>query len=270
MNTEHPTPTPPPLGPPASGEPLPTPDPHPHLSVSALADGDAAALSAGCALWRDDPLARERWHLYHLIGDVLRSDELSSTPGRDRAFVAGVRERLAREPVPLAPSNLSAPATSARTTMAAPSLTHPRRLGWRAPAAVAAGFVAVAGVLVLTQGGGRTEPTMAAQVGAAPVRVAADAPPPRVAAAPAPDVASALPPLAAPRLVRSGDLLRDPGLDAYLRAHQAARGGVPVALPGGGLRSAELIVLPALPALPVVQGPLAVPPPPVAAEGTRK
>jgi sigma-E factor negative regulatory protein RseA len=39
-------------------------------------------------------------------------------------------------------------------------------------------------------------------------------------------------------------MTRDARLDAYLRAHQAARGNAPAALPGGGLRNAEILVTP--------------------------
>jgi hypothetical protein len=44
-----------------------------------------------------------------------------------------------------------------------------------------------------------------------------------------------------------GAVIRNPRLDEYLRAHQSARGGVPVAVPGGGLRRVEAIgtVMPA-------------------------
>jgi sigma-E factor negative regulatory protein RseA len=213
--------------PPVPAPPAPD-EPHsagidPNQWLSALADGDPQAVQAGCALWRDDATARERWHAYHLIGDVLRSDELASSAAHDSALLARVRERLGREPVPLAPAPVPAAAPASQN-----------RLGWRAPAAVAAGFVAVAGVLVLTRGGPpQTPPATGGPVlatdsasGGSPVRT----------------------PLGSPQLVLSGDQIRDANLDAYLRAHQAARGGAPAALPGGGLRSAEMRVLPAVPA----------------------
>jgi sigma-E factor negative regulatory protein RseA len=193
-----------------------------HQSLSSLADGDADALEAGCALWREDRLARERWHAYHVIGDVLRSDDLAPAPGRDAAFLAQLRSRLAQEPVPLAPvPTTQPPAVGVRG----------HRLGWRAPAAVAAGLMLVAGALVLTRGGFESgAPAETASLAAGSTA--------RTPAAPA-TVATQ-----APRLVLSGGQLRDPDLDAYLRAHQAARGGAPAALPGGALRSVEMIVSP--------------------------
>ncbi len=212
------------------------PDPggdHPHRFVSRLADGDAQALDAGCALWRDDPEARARWHAYHLIGDVLRSDELASRPGHDALFLDGLRERLAREPVLLAPPPVRDVA-AARV-----------RLGWRAPAAVAAGFVAVSGVLVLLQRPSANAPPVAAPS----LAVAAPDRPAVLATAPAvSENRAAVAPPYEQRLVLSGGLLRNPDLDAYLRAHQAARGAMPAALPGGALRSVDMIVAPGPPA----------------------
>jgi sigma-E factor negative regulatory protein RseA len=212
----------------------------PHSCLSALADGEAGALGEACALWRNDCSARARWHAYHLIGDVLRSDELASPPGRDAAFLDGLRERLAREPVPLVPVAAAAHGVAGPTEARS-------RLGWRAPAAVAAGFVAVAvaGVLVLLQ-----RPADNAPAAAAPSLAAAPADRPALpATAPAAResrLAAASP--VEPRLVLSGGLLRDPGLDAYLRAHQAARGALPAALPGGALRNVDMIMTPGMPA----------------------
>ena len=46
----------------------------PRRWLSALADGQADAAEPACGLWRDDAAARQTWHAYHLIGDVLRSE----------------------------------------------------------------------------------------------------------------------------------------------------------------------------------------------------
>ena len=52
--------------------------------LSALVDGelDPAAAVRACAGWRDDAGCRATWHAYHLIGDVLRSDDLASDASR--------------------------------------------------------------------------------------------------------------------------------------------------------------------------------------------
>lgn len=183
--------------------------------LSALADGDASALAAACQSWREDASTRQTWHAYHLIGDVLRSEELAHPPARDAAFLAGLRQRMAAEPALLAPMPARPPAV--------PRARQP----WLAPAAVAAGFVLVAGVLVVTRtsqpGAPVAAPTLAAASSPGVLRVGNAATP----TAPAPS---------------GSHLIRDVRLDEYLRAHQAARDGVAVAAPGGGLRQVEVLV----------------------------
>jgi sigma-E factor negative regulatory protein RseA len=63
--------------------------------LSALADGelDAAAVGHACAGWHGDAEQRETWHAYHLIGDVMRSDDLASDTARDAAFLGALRAR---------------------------------------------------------------------------------------------------------------------------------------------------------------------------------
>jgi sigma-E factor negative regulatory protein RseA len=182
-------------------------DMDPPDSLSALADGQAKDLDAALRLWRDDPQARADWHTYHLIGDVMRSDELASSPARDAAFMAGLRERLAQEPVVLAPAPVAAPVAVG---------------GWRLPVAVAAGFVVVAGVLVV------------ARMGAG----GADGGSAELAAASSAQAGSVV-----VRQTGSGQaLITDPRLDEFLRAHQAAGGNVAAAAPGGTLRRVEVVV----------------------------
>ncbi len=183
----------------------------PRRWLSALADGDADALRSGCSYWRDDAAARQTWHAYHLIGDVLRSEELARPPAHDARFLAGLRQKLAVEPVPLAP--------------AAPVLTARRRQSWLMPVAAAAGFVAVAGVLVVTRLGAPGAP--------APAAVMAGA-----SGAGLTVVNTAAQPAA--QAQREAGFIRDPLLDEYLRAHQAARGGVAAASPGGTLRRVDV------------------------------
>jgi len=107
--------------------------------LSALADGevDAAAAGAACDAWKSDAELRRTWHAWHLIGDVLRSEDLASNPRRDQRFLLAVRERLGAEPVVLAPEAL-------------PEVRAARRNGgrWMLPSAVAAGFMLVAGTFL--------------------------------------------------------------------------------------------------------------------------
>jgi len=180
-------------------------------AMSAFADGQVDA-AAAVELWASDPQARDAWRTYHLIGDVLRSEDLAASVRGDADFLTRLSGRLADEPPIVAPT---APVVVAAAA--------PRRR-WGAPAAVAAGFVAVAGVLVMTR-------TIAPSPTAGPV----------VAVAPA---ASALPAgaiaLGEPQVqVLDGKLIRDARLDGYLRAH---RGGSAV-MPGGAIGRFETVVL---------------------------
>jgi sigma-E factor negative regulatory protein RseA len=191
----------------------------PRWLLSALADGeaDAAELGRGCAAWSaGDAVARERWHAYHLIGDVLRSENLASAPRHDRAFVERLSLRLDAEPAVLAPQPLQT---------AAPA----RRHGWAVPMAMAAGVMALATVLVVAvgPGGGPPAPTLAAAP-AAPTVIAA-------AASAAPPMAEVAPP--------GGRIVRDAQLDRYLRAHRDYATALPGSLPGGSGRSIATVSL---------------------------
>ena len=183
--------------------------------LSALADGQADALPGACKAWREDAQARRTWHAYDLIGDVLRSEELAHAPDHDQQFLAGLRKRLAAEPALLAP--------------APPVAATPRRQPWMMPAAVAAGFVLVAGVLVVTR--------------MAPAGTDGGAPALAAASAAAVTTLVSLGARPASGALRGGEavLIRDARLDEYLRAHQSARGGVAMAAPGGLLRQVDTV-----------------------------
>jgi sigma-E factor negative regulatory protein RseA len=67
--------------------------------VSALADGQLAgeAFARGIEIAGTDASARDAWHTYHLIGDVLRSSDLAHCAPAE-SFVARLQERLRAEP----------------------------------------------------------------------------------------------------------------------------------------------------------------------------
>lgn len=94
-------------------------------ALSALADGEADAAEASALLraWPEQGL-REQWQTYQLIGDSLRSAELAHEMGRGQDLLARLRPQLLAEPRIVAP--------------------QARAQRWLAPAAVAAGFVALA------------------------------------------------------------------------------------------------------------------------------
>ena len=204
--------------PPTRAEPPAFDADDPRARLSALVDGEAPAIDELCKLWRADADARVTWHAYHLIGDVMRSDDLAATPERDAAFLAELSARLAEEPVLLAPAP-------------SPVVTTRRRQVWLLPAAAAAGFVVVASVMVVARNGGFDD-------GAA------------LTASRAPNAAVTLAgsagPTALPGIVE-GRFIRDPQLDRYLRAHRSTFAVGAVAVPGGAPRSVELVAPAAAP-----------------------
>lgn len=189
-------------------------------ALSELMDGEADTSSSGraCAAWTADAMARERWHTWHLIGDVLRSGEFSSTPRRDAAFLALLRERLAKEAVVLAPERL--PSASRQSVL--------RRRRWMASAAVAAGFMAVAAAVVVLRA--PPAPVAGPSLAQAPAVSAAA---PLVGAQPA--SMPVAPPAEPQVLVVNGQLIRDARLDQYLAAHKQHSA---IGIPAGLLRSA--------------------------------
>jgi len=170
--------------------------------LSSLMDGELPDDAAGqaCALWSQDVAKRQDWHAYHLIGDVLRSDDLATRPARDEAFLQALRLRLADEAVPLAPAVPPAARPGDGLTAQPARAGRARARSWLvAPAAVAAGFVAVAGVMVATR-------VSAPASGHAEMALATPA-----------------------AMAASAVLVRDPQLDRYLSAHRVLANG---AMPG--------------------------------------
>lgn len=98
--------------------------------ISELVDGELQESNAATVLaaLREPGNARDAWQTYHLIGDAMRD-----TPVLSAGFSARVAQRLAAEPVVLAPPATAAPRAAAAT----------RAWGLRVAASVAAaGFVA--------------------------------------------------------------------------------------------------------------------------------
>lgn len=182
---------------------------HSSQRLSALADGeiDAGEVASVIGDWQTRAQARRTWHDYHLIGDVLRSEDLASSMSGDAAFLDAVRCRLASEPTVLAPA--AAPVVAANGRRPAIST---RRFG--SLAALAAGLlVVVAGTFTVTNF------TLDRSTADQSIATRSDAASPT-----APTVAAAGDPGADPlnqgeATVASGQLIRDAGLDRYLAAH---------------------------------------------------
>jgi sigma-E factor negative regulatory protein RseA len=197
--------------------------------LSALTDGelDAQSAAAACADWRDDESARERWHAYQLIGDVLRSEDLASTATKDSAFLLALRARLADEPVVLAPQPLpsAVPDPIPVSVGSAAAGTSKRAWGWLAPAAVAAGFVAVAGSLTVMWAPLKSSDSSTSLAITAPPRAQA--------------VSASASEVDEPQvLVANGQVIRDPRLDRYLAAHKQFAGAAMLGVPSAFVRSA--------------------------------
>jgi sigma-E factor negative regulatory protein RseA len=207
--------------------------------LSALVDGELhdAAVADTCGLWRTDSELRATWHSYQLIGDVLRSEDLASDAARDADFLKSLRSRLALEPVVLAPAPSFAKPDDALVRQAPGRTAARRRWSWMAPTAVAAGFVAVAGALVVTRNTSAPPPNSPA------VDLAAAAPrvePVNVRSGSGPDSSvSVVEPLA---LVANGQVVRDAGLDRYLAAHKRFAGSTVLGVPSTFVRSATVDV----------------------------
>jgi len=207
--------------------------------LSALADGemDPSAVASACAQWRDDVRVRAAWHTYHLIGDVLRSEDLAVEPSRDAAFLAAVRDRLSREAVVLVPVS-----AAERSMNTGPSHANHRnavsgrRWPWVVSTAVAAGFVGVIGTLTVSRQAvpePAQSPTLASA--GAPTQIAVTGGASGSLTVPTPDPAPA-------RVLALDErgVVRDPTLDAYLVAHKQFAGSTALGVPSAFLRSATV------------------------------
>lgn len=245
--------------------------------LSALVDGEVDALSAAALseAWRHDAESRARWHRYQFIGDVLRSPELAGA-GRDAAFLASLRGRLAQEPVVLAPMGLPLEGAGASAAAGGGVVAEsgagagvlgafPGAFGragwvrsirpraavrrWASPAALAAGFLVVAvGSLTLLRppvpAGSVIAATAPASASTALAGPASTAGAPTLAAAtvgglPVPLAQTADASLGAGLPERAtGPMIRDARLDGYLAAHKQFGGSSALGVPSGFLRNA--------------------------------
>ena len=200
--------------------------------LSALADGEvdgAAAVREACAGWAGDAEARRTWHEYHLIGDILRSDDFVSNVDTDSRFLAALRVRLADEPVVVAPAPLSRLRTLSQRATSMAGRQRDRR--WALPAAVAAGFMFVVGTFSLLQPATSppaTQPVLAVAGAANPGTDGVD---PSTGLAGS-DQASIV--------AMNPTLMRDAQLDRYLAAHKQFAGSSALGVPSVFLRSATV------------------------------
>jgi len=184
--------------------------------ISALADGQLASedFARALAACEADAQALDSWNTYHLIGDVLRSPELSPHAA-DTAFVARLRVRLSQEPAVVVASTL-------------PEVRHAPagRVGWIGgeaandasfPWKLVAGFASVAAVAAIAwnAGAGLLSPSAAPQL-------------------------ARTEPAAQQVLVVSeqGTMVRDARTQELLAAHRQLGGTSALQMPSGFLRNA--------------------------------
>ncbi|WP_296656909.1 RseA family anti-sigma factor [Paraburkholderia sp.] len=175
--------------------------------LSAFVDGELTAGERPDGIFSDfDQEGRASWSAYHLIGDVLRSDDLALSAAASQSFMAGFAARFETEPHVLAPAALpvARPASGGSARGAARILALRHRI---VPTLAVAAAAAMLTWIVVPQmhGVGNVGGAQVASVsssGDGVQRVAMNAVPAQTAA------------------VQDGNIIRDARLDAYLEAHQ--------------------------------------------------
>ncbi|RYF25222.1 MAG: anti-sigma factor [Comamonadaceae bacterium] len=183
--------------------------------ISALADGqlDRAEFARGVEAVTADPHSRQAWLTYHLIGDVLRSEELAQGSVR---FAERLRDRLAKEPsfaIDTVARNVHLASTTGQPSEKYPAANDPS-FRWK----LVAGFASMAAVAAIGW-------TVVGTLGSKPEQA-------QLAATPA---ASGTVLAAGER----GTMLRDARLDELLAAHRQLGAASAFQTPAGFLRNAN-------------------------------
>lgn len=177
--------------------------------MSALADGQLAgdAFARGVEIAATDAAAREAWHAYHLIGDVLRSSDLAHGAPAD-GFLSRLQERLREEPSAFAVQSDVHVAASPDAEAA-----NDGNFRWKVVAGAAsfAAVSAIAWTLIGTAPGRQEGAQLAAASRAASGTVLTAS--------------------------ERGVMIRDPRLDEFMAAHRQL-GGATLVAPAGYLRNA--------------------------------
>ena len=179
--------------------------------ISALADGQlqGESFAQGVSAAARDPAAREAWHTYHLIGEVLRSGQCP-TGTAPNVFLGRLQLRLLQEQRPSSGAGMEARPVAAGTARQAPA--NDANFRWK----LVAGFASVAAMAAIgwtVAGGGVGSRPEQAQLAAVP----------------------------SGPLVAGGQravMIRDPRLDELLAAHRQLGGASALQTPAGFLRNA--------------------------------
>ncbi len=179
--------------------------------VSALADGQLSGdeFAHGVELVAGNEAARQTWHTYHLIGDVLRSGDCSNAAVPD-VFMSRLQERLRLEKAPVRATEQVQVITGA---VVASDAANDSSFRWK----LVAGFASLAAVAAIGWTVVSVQPGSNAQ----------------------PQLAAAQPP-AGTVLAGSerGAMMRDPRLDEFLAAHRELGGATALQMPAGFIRNA--------------------------------
>jgi sigma-E factor negative regulatory protein RseA len=185
------------------------PNPEYQELISALIDGQVQGedFNRIMALMNDDRQALDDWHVYHLVGDLMRAGEHSLAGHCDEKLLAGIRNRLKAE-LPQAPNDLEQRESLPRV-MAQRDSANQANFYWKVTASVASLMtVAVLGWQLL---GRASDSSSASQLAKAEV-------------------------ITSPKLVQG--MIRDPELDKLLEAHRLNGGISALQLPAGFVRNA--------------------------------
>jgi sigma-E factor negative regulatory protein RseA len=181
--------------------------------MSALADGQAQGddFAHAMADVGQNLQSVQSWHLYHVIGDVMRSDALAPTP-HELAFLDRLEAKLAAEPARIDVSSLSATRVAPMQMSA-----NDASLRWKWLAGVS--FSAL--VALVVAGGWQWQNDKASQLAQKESL---------------PDVTTSSTPVVATE--GQTVMVRDPELDALMAAHQQLGGHSAFQMPSGFLRNA--------------------------------
>ncbi|OYU43499.1 MAG: anti-anti-sigma factor [Burkholderiales bacterium PBB4] len=203
----------------ATGVHMPYATTTPQEQFSALLDGELLgdAQHAAVEALLADPQAQDLWHLHHLVGDVLRSEELARSAPGDLQFLAKLERRLSEEPAPF-----TAVGASPTVVMPASALRRPSANAaiFRWPAVAGTAFALALAVLL----GSLYLPAFTEPAGQ------------QMAVAPLPSVEVSA--LNATTAVSPDGMIRDPRLDQLLSAHQQLGGHSALQMSSGFLRNA--------------------------------
>jgi len=209
--------------------------------VSALVDGQLHGdqFAQVLADLKTSSVARAQWDVYHVLGDVLRSNQLSART-HDADFVERLRQRLRENPMELVPVNAVPIRAGEQTHLKSESANNS---SWRR----LAGFAAVVLIGVMAWQG--LQWANLSDSAAAPQLAQQNLTPPNQAAS----AVTVIPPdarVAGQALIQADSssatalapdaqlMIRDPQLDALLAAHRQFGGTSALQMPAGFLRNA--------------------------------